>query len=120
VRYIDIAVAILIGTSSIAALVNWSPTSFDANSDNLKLQTSLRDGLLTYYEQRGTVWFMQSNPSAVCSDLGRLANSSVGFGASFDATSCGGSPPAGSVVASISFTISSMKVTLRAWEGALE
>jgi hypothetical protein len=119
-RYIDLAVAILIGTSAIVGLISWSPTSFDTDSHNLKLQASLRDALLVYIEQRGTVWFIQSSPTVVCSDLLQLGNSSIRFGATFDSNSCGGLPPTGSVVAFISFTIIDRKVTLRAWEGALE
>ncbi len=114
-RYVDLAVAALIGTSAITGIVAWDPRSGDTGSDRIAAQTQLRDGLLALLQQRGIAWFLVSPSWAVCSYLSSISNSSFGVSATLGSVSCGSPPRRGSVVASLSMRLVPFEVTLVAW-----
>ena len=117
-RYLDLAVAVLIGSSAITGVVALTPRPGDSASDALALQSHIRDELLGFLESRGTPWLLVASPSAFCADLGRLSNSTVTLGGSIGGIACGTSPPAGAVAANLTLDLISREVVLEGWSAA--
>ena len=116
-RYIDLAVAAMIGASAISGLVVWSPRSGDSVSQTVMLQLELRDRLLGYLQQRGVVWFLHSPQAMICSALAKSSNSSVVMSALIGGEAC--SPqPEGEPMATLTLRFITIEVTLEAWPGA--
>lgn len=117
-RYVDIAIAVLIGTSAITGIVAWTPRSGDIASQHTLMRTLLRDSLLAYLQHRGVVWLMRSSPQELCADLSGISNSSVTFSATSGSFSCG-SPPLGvAALSTLTLQLTSYQVTLEAWSNA--
>ena len=114
-RFVDLAVAALFGTSAFTGRVAWDPHGGDLASGRLALQTRLRDGLLTLVQERGIAGFLQSSPSTVCAYLAALSNSSSGVFATLGTRTCGAPPPRGSTTASLTLDLIPLAVTLVAW-----
>lgn len=114
-RYLDLAVAALIGTSAITGVISWDPRAGDAGSHRLELQTRLRDGLLALIQEQGVAWFVRTPPATVCAYLAARSNSSYGLHATLGADSCGSPPRPGSAVASLTMDLLPFEVTLVAW-----
>ncbi|MDE1852708.1 MAG: hypothetical protein KGI38_03050 [Thaumarchaeota archaeon] len=117
-RFIDVAIAALIGTSAISGLAVWSPHSPDASSQKLALQSELRDRLVAFIQERGVQWLVRSTPAEACSALAGASNSTFSVSATLGTFSCGPEPPPGRVTATISFRLAPFEVTLVAWSGA--
>ena len=117
-RYIDIAVAALVGTSAISGLLAWTPRTGDADSNRLALQSHMRDGLLAFVRQRGIPWILGSSPEEVCAVVSKASNSSVFVFGSDGGTSCGTPPPTGAVVSTLTFHLLNLEVVLGEWSNA--
>jgi hypothetical protein len=117
-RFLDIAVAALVGTSAISGILLWSPRQGDTVSAEFAVRTQLREELLGVLQSRGFAWLIQSPPGDVCAVLESMSNSSVSFSATLGASSCPLSPPTDSVSVSISLRLLPMAVTLEAWSRA--
>jgi len=117
-RFVDLAIAALIGISSIAGLVAFSPRQGDDASNSLAVETQLRDELVSVLQQKGIVWFMQSSPTASCEYLRGLSNSSVSFSGAIGPYSCGPPPPPGVPLAELNVTLTPYQVSLEAWAAA--
>lgn len=117
-RYLDLAVAALIGTSAIAGIAAFSPRQGDVASGGLAMKSELRDGLLTILQREGVTWLIQSSPNAACAYLESLSNSSVTFSGMIGPHRCGPSPPGGSPVATLGFYLTPNQVVLEAWPNA--
>ncbi len=113
-RYLDIAVAGLIGMSAISGIAVWSPKSGDAGSRELMMQSELRDHIVSYLQQKGVLWLLRSSPEVVCSGLSNASNSSLTFAAKVGSVSCG-SPPTGTVFATLPVELGPTEVVLEAW-----
>ena len=113
-RYLDLAVAALIGASAIAGVVAYTPVTWDAESQHQALQTNLRDDLLAYLLARGTVWLASASPGQICSDVLGRSNSTVGFSATVAGAPCS-SPPPGAVSANLTLDLLPHRVMLEAW-----
>ena len=114
-RYLDLAIAGLIGTSAIAGIVALAPGQGDLASSSLATEVKLRDSLLALLQQRGTAWIIQSTPETICSYLRDLSNSSVTFSGSIGPLRCGAPPPPGRPAASIALHLIGLQVVLEAW-----
>lgn len=114
-RYIDLAVAALIGVSAITGVMAWAPAGGDATSLQIERQMQLRDYLLLFLRQHGIAWLLATPTEAVCSYLASLSNSSFGVAATFGSVSCGVPPENGSVAANVTLKLASSEVTLVAW-----
>jgi hypothetical protein len=114
-RYLDLAVAALIGMSAIAGIVTWTPGPGDLTSSNMMLESALRDGLLALLQQRGTFWLIASSPYQICSYLQGLSNSSVTYSASLGPYQCNPPPPVASTEASLILGLAPYRVVLEAW-----
>ena len=117
-RYIDLAVAALVGTSALAGIVAWDPGTADSGARGLKLQAVLRDDLTAYVQGRGVAWFARSPPSVICSALAGASNSTFGMQATLGSLSCGSPPPPGSLTATLSMTLLPFEVKVEAWSSA--
>jgi hypothetical protein len=116
-RYVDIALAAMIGGSAITGILAWNPQDGDAGSHEALLQSHLRDRLLAVVQDKGVLWLL-SPLNSVCSYLASLSNSTSGVYAVIGAGSCGSRPVPGSVEASLSMNLYSSEVTLVAWSSA--
>jgi len=114
-RYLDLAVAALIGASTVTGIVAWTPHAGDGASDSAKLKSQLRDELLALLQQKGTVWLIRSPPGDICAYLGSISNSSVTFSASIGSNICGPPPPEGALEASLTVNLIPYQVVLEAW-----
>ena len=114
-RYLDLAMATLIGTSAITGIIAWNPSTGDAYSRQAELQINLSDGLLSLLQDRGTAWFIRSPPSAVCAYLAASTNSSYRIYATVGSLTCGSPPQEGSTVAALTLAMTPLEVTLAAW-----
>jgi hypothetical protein len=115
-RFVDIAVAALIGTSAFTGMVVWSPQQGDNASNQSLLQAQLRDALLKLIQDRGFAWLIQTPPQEICAALAGMSNSSVGFDAVLGQYSCFAPPRSPS--ASLAFRLLPMEVTLEVWSTA--
>lgn len=114
-RYFDLVVAGLIGTSALAGMVTLAPRHGDLASSSLATESQLRDELLALLQQKGTTWILQSSPRTVCSYLRGLSNSSVTFSADIGAAKCGASPPPGLPAATLAIPLIGRQVVFEAW-----
>jgi hypothetical protein len=117
-RYLDLAVAALIGTSAIAGVAAFSPRQADVASGVLAIKSELRDELLAVLQREGVTWLIRSSPQLVCAHLQDLSNSSVTLSGLIGPYSCGPSPPIGSTVATLVFYLMPYQVVLEAWPNA--
>jgi hypothetical protein len=117
VRWLDIALATMIGISAISGIVNWDPRLADNGSNRLVLENRLRDALMSYLDSRGLPWIQESSPVAICADLERLSNS-IALSANINSFSCGPSPPKGATIMTLTLQLGVRDVTLQAWTSA--
>jgi hypothetical protein len=117
-RFLDLALAALIGTSAIAGIAVFSPRQADVASAGLATESQLRDGLLAIIQREGVTWLIQSSPQVVCARLHDLSNSSVTFSGVIGPYSCGPSAPNGSPVAILAFYLMPYQFVLEAWPNA--
>ena len=112
-RFIDIAVAALIGSSAITGIIVWSPKAGDVAARQLGTQVRRRDGLVDLLRRGGMVSL--ESPSAACALLAEASNSTFTLYATAGASSCGSPPKEGSPSATLSFRLVSFEVVLVAW-----
>lgn len=117
-RYIDIAVAALIGLAAITGEFALSPWPADAMSVSLASRSGLRDSLLTIVELKGTTWLLISSFSQMCDYLDQLSNSTVTFTATIGSQPCANQPGPGYMVAVLDFPLKPRPVELEAWQAA--
>lgn len=119
-RYVDIAIAGMIGLSSITAIASFTPRPGDLTSHYALEQIRARDALLAYLNQRGVAWFLESSTSEICADIASMSNGSVDFSATLGSVSCGGPHSNTRLIAALSLNLTRYEVTLEAWlsEGA--
>jgi hypothetical protein len=114
-RYLDLVAAALIGMSTIAGIVAWTPGRGDLASRNLMLESELRDGLFALLQQRGIFWLTTSSPYQICAYLHELSNSSVTYSASLGPYQCSPQPPVASINASLTLELVPYRVVLEIW-----
>jgi hypothetical protein len=117
-RYLDIAVAAMVGTAALAGLVAWAPGQSDLASRRLQARSALRDSLVAFIDEKGVAWFVSSPASEVCSGVSSASNSTYHIFAQVGAVGCGPPPPAGATAARVAFLVGALQVTLTAWSGA--
>ena len=117
-RYLDIAVALLVGTSAIAGVSAWSPGPGDAASARLLTAMTLRDGIAGFIQSKGMAWFVSTPPGEICSAALHALGPTETMSAVIGALACPGDPPALAASASLTFRVASRQVTLTAWSDA--
>ncbi|HEV2138241.1 MAG TPA: hypothetical protein VGR53_05320 [Nitrososphaerales archaeon] len=117
-RWLDIAIATMIGVSAISTIVTWNPRVADISSHRLMLESRLRDRLVSYVDHRGLPWIEQSSPESMCADLERQSNS-IELSATIDSFSCGPSAPKGAAIMTLTLQLDVRDVTLQAWSSAV-
>ena len=118
-KYVDIAVAILVGASAITGILLWTPGTGDLRAREMATRAELRDRVAGLIQAKEMSWFLSTPPQAVCSYFADLSNSTVRLHATVDGTTCGGAPPVDAVRASISFRLESLQVDVEAWSGVV-
>jgi len=113
-RYLDLAVATLIGMSTVTALVVLSPSPIDTAAAGQMSVIQARDELLGYLQRQGSAWLLLAPPVAVCGSLGSLSSPTVSFSAVINGHPCR-VPPTGATVVNLTLSFSSRKVVLEAW-----
>ena len=117
-RYLDVGVAVLVGTAAITGLSLWSPAAGDAASSRYQSTIGLRDWMVAFVNERGVPWFYANPEVTVCSAIAGATNATVALYAEVGTARCGTPPPRGAVTAQLSFRLGSRQVTLEAWSGA--
>ena len=117
-RYLDIAVAAMVGTAAMAGLSVWSPGQADAAALRLRTQAALRDSLVAFVDSKGVPWLASAPWAEVCSALSAASNSTLFMSAQAGTASCGPPPHSDATSAQISFRLASRQVNLSAWSSA--
>ncbi|MDG6985187.1 MAG: hypothetical protein JRM73_00375 [Nitrososphaerota archaeon] len=117
-RYLDLAVAVLVGTSAVAGVSAWSPAPGDSASARLQTTMALRDDIAGFVQSKGMSWFFSTPPEEVCSVAYRSLGPADLMSAEVGAFACPGHPPASADVATLTFRIATTEVTLTAWSDA--
>lgn len=112
-RFIDLALAALIGTSAITGMVVWSPKASDAGAQRLGTVAQLRDRLVGFLQRNGLIQFESS--SDACRLIGEASTPTFRLYAAMGSVSCGSPPEAGSPSATLSFRLIPFEVELVAW-----
>lgn len=115
-RFIDLALAALIGTSAITGIVAWNPEGGDTGTRRLETALQLRDRLVEFLQQDGMIQF--ESPAAACHALSGASNSTFRLYAVLGPDSCGSPPTGGSPSATLSFRLAQSEVELVAWSSA--
>jgi hypothetical protein len=117
-RFLDIATAILLGSSAITGMAVWTPRNADAGTQTQLTQMDLRDALLRFMQQPGEAWILRSSPEELCTQLSSFSNTSETFLALVNGHQCTRLPPGGSPVANLTFDLFPGEVVLEAWPTA--
>jgi len=113
-RFIDLAVAALIGSSAITGIVAWNPRAGDAGAQQFASQESLRDELVEFLRHGGLAQFLQS-PSGACLRVSEASNSTFRLYATIGSATCGTPPTPGSPNATLSLKLVPFVVVLVSW-----
>lgn len=113
-RFLDIAVAILIGTAGVGGLIAWSPAPGDAAASSLQARSAAREFALRFIESKGVAWFVDTPPPGVCAAIGSASDSTYGLSASAGDFECA-PPPAHAEPARLTFQAMGVAVTVIAW-----
>ena len=114
-RYLDIALAAMLGLAAITGLSVWSPGRGDLGAQSLRTRSDLRDSLSAFVDARGMAWFASASVSEICDAVSASSNSSFALSAEVGAVGCGAQPALGEASAELAFTVASREVTLQAW-----
>lgn len=117
-KYVDVAVAVLVGVSAVAGILFWTPRSGDLKSGELAARAELGARVAGVVQAKGMSWFLSAPPPALCSYLAGLSNSTVHLFADVGGATCGDAPPGGAVQASIAFRVVNLRVDVGAWSDA--
>ena len=116
-RYVDLAIAALVGTSAITGVLAWSPQGSDRDASVQILEAAIRDELLANVQARGTVWILSASTASLCSEVSSLSNSTFTFGAMVDGEPC--APSAQGVVrANVTLAFFARQIVLQGWSDA--
>jgi hypothetical protein len=113
-RFIDLGLAALIGSSAITGIVAWNPRAGDIGAQKLGVQIQLRDRLVEFLQQNGMIRFLES-PAAACQSLSGASNSTFRLYADLGSSSCGTPPGSGAPSVTLSFRLIPYEVVLVAW-----
>lgn len=109
------AIAALIGLSSIAGMVAFTPRQGDAESETLALQAQIRDELVSILQEKGVMWLLLTPPAEICGFLRGLSNSSVSFSGTIGSYSCGPPLPNGVPFAELGLNLVPYEVSIEGW-----
>ena len=116
-RFIDIAVAGLIGMSAIAGLAAMSPATEDSRSRTLALRIQLKDALLLFLNGKGIAWFLQSDAMVICDGAAAASSRTLTISADVGGLNCG-TPPSEYLVENLTLPLLHDEVVLIAWTPA--
>lgn len=105
----------MIGISSIANLLVWTPSTNDLAAERAADQVRLRDGLTTVLDSYGLYWLQESTSRGICTALATLSNSILIFSATVDGVPCAVARGPLGVEANLTVRIGSRVVDLESW-----
>ena len=117
-RFIDIAVATLIGTSALAGLAVLSPRQNDAYSRQQLVQSELRDFMLSQIQRPGVILAIETEPQSVCQLVSTWSHPGFEFSAIINGVPCASFPPYAADVATLTIQTVPHTVVLQAWKTA--
>lgn len=115
-RFLDLAVAGIIGLVVIGAGGALAPGLADAAAASTSEVIFLRDALLAAVEEEGLVRLQLYTFEQVCSWLSSISNSTITFSGAVGGVECSGGPPSGTPFAVLSLDVGSDRLVLRAWQ----
>lgn len=113
-RYLDVAVAALIGASAITGIVAWGPGVPDSAASHAAARSALWVDLEEFVQAQGTVWMMRSTPGQFCAALAAASPPNATLTGSVGGHNCG-DPPDGADAVSVSFMLGGRETVLEAW-----
>ncbi len=114
-KFLDVAVAVIIGLSAFVSLDAFSPTANVAASYALERQASARDSLSALIASPGVAWLQSASMAQTCALLASLSNNSVVFSATQGAVACRGAPAGAVASANLTLSFPSRTLVLEAW-----
>jgi hypothetical protein len=117
-RFVDLAVAGMIGISSLGLLIVWNPQANDLAAGRALERARLRDLLVRFVDREGLVSLQQSPPGQICEKFSALTNATLQVEAEIGSYSCGAPPPPYSNAANLTMALGPREVSLLAWFGA--
>jgi hypothetical protein len=115
-KFLDLAVAALIGFGSVAAMGVWNPEQLSAQGTLYSKQASMQEYLETIPSRLGLPWLQQASPDAICSALLPFSNLTIQVSASGRDFVCTVGPPANVPSASIVLMFPRGNLSLSAWQ----
>jgi hypothetical protein len=114
-RYLDVAVALMVGTAALAGIAAWGPGPGDALSAHYRAESAVRAQLLRFVDGKGVAWFAYAPAADICAAVLGGSNSTFGLDADVGSAGCGAPPPPGSATARLSFSVGGKEVNLSGW-----
>ena len=114
-RFLDIGLAAMLGISAFAGLAVWSPRTGDRLSNQMMLQTQLRDELVSILANKGIPWLLNASAIEVCASIASAMSRPGGVLVILGTEWCGTSPPTGAVVANLTLALLPSVVRLVEW-----
>ena len=109
------AVAGLIGVSSIASFMVWNPQAQSQAAEDLLDRARLRHVLADYVSAEGLPWLQRASPQEICSRLLTYSNATLSLSAVVDSVPCEVLPAAGQREVNMTLDLGSRMVVLLAW-----
>lgn len=114
-RLMDICVAVMIGLSSVAAMLALNPNQLSEQGSVYREQASLSDYLLFVASTTGLPWLHLASPDSVCSAMLSFSNSTVQVSAEGRNFLCSTRPTADVPISSLILVFPEGNLTLLAW-----
>lgn len=117
-RFIDLAVAAMIGASSIAGILFLNPSPAEVSTSRYVQDSQTRSDLLAMVESVGLNQIFSEPTQGLCALLQSRSNATVQFSAVTSGGGCNSDPPPGTDVISLPISFNGARVTLEAWSVA--
>jgi hypothetical protein len=114
-RFVDLAVAGIIGAATVGALIYWSPGPFLDSSHRSRAEGAMLDRLAGLVDSRGLAWFLDSDLSSICGFFASVSNSTILYSADVGGEQCPGTPSSGSASVTLVLPLPSKEVILEGW-----
>jgi hypothetical protein len=114
-RFLDLAVAALIGAASIASFWVWNPGGYGLQSWRAQEETNLDVFLTNHVNTFGLLLLQDANFHDLCMQIVSLSNSTLAVSAILNSTPCAPQPTPHAVTANLTLGFPSRVVVIEAW-----
>ena len=114
-RFLDLAVAVLIGVSSLGILGVCTPQHAERTSAVADVRMRIDYGILGAVRRVGIVTLASSGVQYACARISSESNGTMSFSAVVDGHQCQPVPPAGAIVDSLNLTLPGRHLVIEGW-----